>query len=82
MVSDYGSINESQFLVHVAHESLKVANEFVEFEKIRDTQQDFVQMSQIASAYEVPMYSPLTIHTLVWHAIARILENPRILETP
>ena len=77
MVSDYGSINESQFLVHVAHESLKVANEFVEFEKIRDTQQDFVQMSQIAN-----LYSSFTIHTLVWHAIARILENPRILETP
>ena len=55
MVSDYGSINESQFLVHVAHESLKVANEFVEFEKIRDTQQDFVQISQTASAYEVPV---------------------------
>ena len=57
MVSDYGSINESQFLVHVAHESLKVGNEFVEFEKVRYTQQDFVQMSQIASAYEVPVLS-------------------------
>ena len=45
MVSDYGSINESQFLVHVAHESLKVTNEFVEFEKIRDTQQDFANVA-------------------------------------